>query len=113
MKTKTVLELLIERYGLKFFKAKKIMLKMGLHETAVLADCDQKQKNLMKEEIHSLKLNLIDKKKDFYIKKMQDFQIYRGYRHYKGLPVNGQRTHTNGRTQKRLVLWKLSTIKTN
>lgn len=34
------------------------------------------------------------------IKRLQDIGCYRGLRHKKGLPVRGQRTHTNARTRK-------------
>ena len=34
------------------------------------------------------------------IKRLMDLGCYRGQRHRKGLPVNGQRTHTNARTRK-------------
>jgi len=34
------------------------------------------------------------------IKRLIDIKCYRGYRHKKGLPVRGQRTHTNARTRK-------------
>jgi small subunit ribosomal protein S13 len=34
------------------------------------------------------------------IKRLMDLGCYRGVRHRKGLPVNGQRTHTNARTRK-------------
>lgn len=34
------------------------------------------------------------------IKRLMDLGCYRGLRHRKGLPVRGQRTHTNGRTRK-------------
>ncbi len=34
------------------------------------------------------------------IKRLMDIGAYRGLRHRKGLPVRGQRTHTNGRTRK-------------
>ncbi len=34
------------------------------------------------------------------IKRLLDLGCYRGVRHRKGLPVNGQRTHTNARTRK-------------
>ena len=35
-----------------------------------------------------------------HIKRLIDLQSYRGMRHRKGLPVRGQRTHTNARTRK-------------
>ena len=34
------------------------------------------------------------------IKRLMDIGCYRGLRHRKGLPVHGQRTHTNARTRK-------------
>ncbi len=34
------------------------------------------------------------------IKRLMDIGTYRGLRHRKGLPVRGQRTHTNSRTRK-------------
>ena len=34
------------------------------------------------------------------IKRLMDLACYRGLRHRKGLPVHGQRTHTNARTRK-------------
>jgi len=43
-----------------------------------------------------------DLRKDvqMHIKRLIDIQSYRGLRHRRGLPVNGQRTHTNARTRK-------------
>ncbi len=37
------------------------------------------------------------------IKRLMDLGCYRGLRHRKGLPVHGQRTHTNARTRKGVV----------
>ena len=34
------------------------------------------------------------------VKRLMDIGCYRGYRHRRGLPVNGQRTKTNARTRK-------------
>jgi len=34
------------------------------------------------------------------VKRLKDINCYRGIRHKKGLPVRGQRTHTNARTRK-------------
>ena len=38
--------------------------------------------------------------------KYQRFLNYKGYRHYHGLPSNGQRTHTNARTCRSLIYHK-------
>ncbi|MBM4370315.1 MAG: 30S ribosomal protein S13 [Deltaproteobacteria bacterium] len=35
-----------------------------------------------------------------HIKRLMDLKAYRGLRHRRGLPVRGQRTHTNARTRK-------------
>lgn len=40
------------------------------------------------------------REKAMNIKRLMDLGCYRGLRHRKGLPVNGQRTHTNARTRK-------------
>ncbi len=34
------------------------------------------------------------------VKRLMEINCYRGYRHKRGLPVRGQRTHTNARTRK-------------
>ena len=34
------------------------------------------------------------------LKRLQSIRCYRGFRHYRGLPVRGQRTSTNARTRK-------------
>ena len=66
-------------------------------------------KDLTEDEIVKLR-ELIDRehevegdlRKDisFNIKRLMDLGCYRGLRHRKGLPVRGQRTHTNARTRK-------------
>ena len=48
------------------------------------------------------------------IKRLMDLGCYRGLRHRKGLPVRGQRTHTNARTRKgpaRAIAGKKKVIK--
>ena len=37
---------------------------------------------------------------NMHVKRLMDIGAYRGLRHRKGLPVRGQRTHTNARTRK-------------
>ena len=37
---------------------------------------------------------------NMHVKRLMDIGSYRGLRHRKGLPVRGQRTHTNARTRK-------------
>lgn len=40
------------------------------------------------------------REKSMNIKRLMDLGCYRGIRHRRGLPVRGQRTHTNARTRK-------------
>jgi len=96
--------LIKENYGIDRTTARKLFLKIGLHETAVFANCSSAQKLKLQELIEELKLNIIKKKQIYFINKLQEIESYRGYRHAHGLPVNGQRTHTNARTQKKILL---------
>jgi small subunit ribosomal protein S13 len=40
------------------------------------------------------------KEVSFNVKRLMEIGSYRGFRHRRGLPVRGQRTHTNARTRK-------------
>ena len=71
--------------------------------------CDEKIKDLTDEEITKLR-EYIDSKlqvegdlrreRTQAIKRLGEIGAYRGIRHRRGLPVNGQRTKTNARTRK-------------
>jgi small subunit ribosomal protein S13 len=68
-----------------------------------------RMKDLTEEEVTRIR-NVIEKEYEvegdlrrnvsMNIKRLMDIGAYRGLRHRKGLPVRGQRTHTNGRTRK-------------
>jgi len=100
-----IFKFLTKRSGIKSSTAKIFMTKTGLHESATFANCDPNIKYTLKDFINSLKLNLITKKQSSNIRLLQQIRCYKGDRHKKGLPVNGQRTHTNSRTAK-VKLWK-------
>ena len=78
-----------------------------LEETGI--DKNKKTDDLVDQEITMIR-NLIDNKYkiegdlrreiSMNIKRLTDLGTYRGLRHKKGLPVRGQRTHTNSRTRK-------------
>lgn len=71
--------------------------------------CDKKVNQLSEEEIAKIR-EFIDKqylvegdlrsRTSMNIKQLMDIGCYKGIRHRKGLPVHGQRTHTNARTRK-------------
>jgi small subunit ribosomal protein S13 len=68
-----------------------------------------KMKDLTEEEVTRIR-SVIEKEHEvegdlrrtvsMNIKRLMDISSYRGLRHRKGLPVRGQRTHTNARTRK-------------
>ena len=68
-----------------------------------------RMKDLTDEEVTRIR-NIIDKEYEvegdlrrsvtLNIKRLMDISSYRGLRHRRGLPVHGQRTHTNARTRK-------------
>ncbi len=69
----------------------------------------KKVKNLTEEEIVRIRQILqrdgsvegdLRKETSVNIKRLMDIGCYRGLRHRRGLPVRGQRTHTNSRTRK-------------
>ena len=70
---------------------------------------DRRVRELTEEEVNRLR-TVIDqqgmvegdlrKQVQMDIKRLMDIGCYRGFRHRRGLPVRGQRTHTNARTRK-------------
>ncbi len=66
-------------------------------------DLSEKQISSIREVINSLELNVEGELRSFNamnIKRLKDVGAYRGIRHRRGLPANGQRTKTNARTRK-------------
>jgi len=89
-------------YGIGRTTAQKILEKAGV-------DANVKTDNLADAEITAIR-NIIDKdhkvegdlrrEVSMDLKRLMDLGTYRGLRHRKGLPVRGQRSHTNARTRK-------------
>ena len=70
---------------------------------------NQRVRDLTEEEVNKIRVwvdaNLtvegdLRRETAMNIKRLMDLACYRGLRHRKGLPVRGQRTHTNARTRK-------------
>lgn len=89
-------------YGIGRTSAKEICEKTGI-------DPDVRVKELSAEEVAKLRKIIENDYKvegrlrsevALNIKRLMDIGCYRGLRHRKGLPVNGQRTKTNARTRK-------------
>ncbi len=66
-------------------------------------DLNEKQISSIREIISSLEINVEGELRSFNamnIKRLKDVGAYKGLRHRRGLPANGQRTKTNARTRK-------------
>ena len=89
-------------YGIGQTKSKQILKDAGVSP-------ETRTDELADSEISAIR-NIIDKEHkvegdlprdiSMSIKRLMDIGAYRGLRHRRGLPVRGQRTHTNGRTRK-------------
>jgi len=89
-------------YGIGPAKSRQILKNAGVSP-------DTRTDDLADSEISAIR-NIIDKdhrvegdlrrEVSMSVKRLMDIGSYRGLRHRKGLPVRGQRTHTNGRTRK-------------
>lgn len=89
-------------YGIGRTTAKKIMNEIGLDPDMNSDQLTEIDVAKIREVIdHSCKVEG-DLRRDvnMNIKRLMDLGCYRGLRHRRGLPVHGQRTHTNARTRK-------------
>ncbi len=89
-------------YGIGPSTARKVAVELGL-------SADEKVRDLTDAEITRLRgyidANLevegdLRRERSQSVKRLQEIASYRGIRHRRGLPVNGQRTKTNARTRK-------------
>jgi small subunit ribosomal protein S13 len=89
-------------YGIGPSTARKVSSELGLSP-------DEKVRDLTDDEITKLRgyidTNLevegdLRRDRSQNVKRLQEIGSYRGIRHRRGLPVNGQRTKTNARTRK-------------
>lgn len=86
-------------YGLGIPTARKILKEANI-EIATKADTlTADQENTIRKIIESLKIEgNLRREISTNIKRLKDIKAYRGIRHMRRLPVNGQRTKTNSRT---------------
>jgi small subunit ribosomal protein S13 len=89
-------------YGIGPSSARRVCAALGLSP-------DEKVRDLTDEEITKLRTYIdsnlevegdLRRERSQAIKRLQEIAAYRGVRHRRGLPVNGQRTKTNARTRK-------------
>ena len=99
---KRVVIALTDIHGIGNTKAKEIVTKLGIPDTARVQDLTDQEVLHIREAIDADYTVEGDLRRQtaMNIKRLMDLACYRGLRHRKGLPVRGQRTHTNARTRK-------------
>jgi len=89
-------------YGIGQKTADKICEELTIEKTIKAKDLPDGDVNRIREYIEKdLRVEGdLKRQVSLNIKRLMDLGTYRGLRHRKGLPVRGQRTHTNARTRK-------------
>lgn len=89
-------------YGIGRKSSKDILAQAGIDLDTRTKDLHEDQIKRIREVIESTRKVEGDLRREvtMNIKRLMDLGCYRGLRHRKGLPVRGQRTHTNARTRK-------------
>jgi small subunit ribosomal protein S13 len=89
-------------YGIGNSRSLKILGAANVDPFKKVQDLGEDEVNRIRQVIEEQGDVEGDLRKDvaMHIKRLVDIGSYRGHRHRRGLPVRGQRTHTNARTRK-------------
>lgn len=89
-------------YGIGKSRAISILESANVDGSVKVGELTEDQGNLIRKIIQDEGRIEGDLRKELQlnIKRLMDIGCYRGLRHRRGLPVRGQRTHTNARTRK-------------
>jgi len=89
-------------HGIGATKAREIVQKVNIPESRRVNELSDSEVIQIRETIDRDYMVEGDLRRDvsMNIKRLMDLASYRGLRHRRGLPVRGQRTHTNARTRK-------------
>jgi len=89
-------------HGIGRTKARQICEKVGIPTERRVSDLTESELTGIRESIDTDYQVEGDLRREvaMNIKRLMDLGCYRGLRHRRGLPVRGQRTHTNARTRK-------------
>ena len=89
-------------YGIGRSRANSILQEAQVSPDIRVRDIDEAQVNRIRQiiEAQGEVEGDLRKRVQMDIKRLMDIGCYRGLRHRRGLPVRGQRTHTNARTRK-------------
>lgn len=105
-KDKRLIYSLTELYGIGFLTSKQICAELGLSPVLKVSELTESQQFALSKKIKEefrIEENLRDLVKG-NIQRMITNGSVRGFRHRNRLPVRGQRTHTNAKTSRRVVL---------
>mgnify|MGYP003321887164 FL=1 len=90
-------------YGIGLTLAKEICNKAKIDPDKRVKDLTEKQVVTIRDVISKMEISIEGEHRSevaMNIKRLRDIGSYKGVRHRRGLPVNGQRTKTNARTRK-------------
>jgi len=89
-------------YGIGNSRSKRILSAANVETMKKVQDLNEDEVNRIRQVIEEEGSVEGDLRKDIsmHIKRLIEIGSYRGFRHRRGLPVRGQRTHTNARTRK-------------
>ena len=88
-------------YGIGRTSAQKMLAESGVDGNIRVKDLTEDQVSAIRGAVGDMKVEgEMRTENTMNIKRLMDIGSYKGYRHRRGLPVNGQRTKTNARTRK-------------
>ncbi len=89
-------------YGIGLTTSKKILAETGVNPDTRVNDLTEDELSKLRDYIqeHLTTEGDLHREVSQNIKRLMEIGCYRGLRHRRGLPVHGQRTHTNARTRK-------------
>ena len=86
-------------YGIGISRAKSILKEVGIDPNVKADSLTIDEENAIRKIIESMSIEgTLKREIASNIKRLKDIKAYRGVRHMRRLPVNGQRTKTNSRT---------------
>ena len=89
-------------YGIGLTTSKKLLAEPGVNPATRVNDLTEDELSKLRDYIQANLTTEGDLHREVSqnIKRLMEIGCYRGLRHRRGLPVRGQRTHTNARTRK-------------
>ena len=88
-------------YGIGPSSSRKVLEKAGVDPNTYVKDLTDDEVLKIREAVdQEMVEGDLRRERSQNVKRLQEIGAYRGLRHRRGLPVNGQRTKTNGRTRK-------------